>query len=105
MLKHLARLIPDFLKLRLKRIYYFSIYVIANLKDKDSMIPPKSMIFVGLGDFEKIGLEYKNHFIELAHLQPNHRVLDVGCGIGRMAIPLTNYLSAVSLLSKYLQYQ
>ena len=93
MLKHLARLIPDFLKLRLKRIYYFSIYVIANLKDKDSMIPPKSMIFVGLGDFEKIGLEYKNHFIELAHLQPNHRVLDVGCGIGRMAIPLTNYLS------------
>ncbi|MCP4264137.1 MAG: class I SAM-dependent methyltransferase [Candidatus Brocadiaceae bacterium] len=63
------------------------------LKGKDSMIPPTSMIFVGGGDFERIGEEFKNYFIELANLQPNDRVLDVGCGIGRMAIPLTNYLS------------
>lgn len=29
----------------------------------------------------------------LGHLQPDHRVLDVGSGIGRMALPLTHYLS------------
>ncbi len=57
------------------------------------MIPPRSMIFIGDGDFENIGQEFKSYFIELAHLQPSDRVLDVGCGIGRMAIPLTTYLS------------
>ena len=57
------------------------------------MIPPKSMIFVGGGNFKKIGEEFKSYFIELANLQPSDHVLDVGCGIGRMAIPLTNYLS------------
>lgn len=51
------------------------------------------MIFVGHGDFEKIGKEFLKYFTELANLQPNSRVLDVGCGIGRMAIPLTTYLS------------
>jgi len=28
-----------------------------------------------------------------AGLQPSHRVLDIGCGIGRIAAPLTEYLS------------
>ncbi|NQS91273.1 MAG: class I SAM-dependent methyltransferase [Chloroflexi bacterium] len=51
------------------------------------------MIFIGSGDFEQTGQEFKNYFIDLANLQPSNRVLDVGCGIGRMAIPLTTYLS------------
>lgn len=60
---------------------------------RNDMIPPKSLSFVGKGDFEKIGREFRQHFIALAGLRPEHRVLDVGCGIGRMAIPLTEYLS------------
>ena len=60
---------------------------------KDSMIPPASQIFIGDGDFEEIGSEFKSYFLELAKLQPDSRILDVGCGIGRMAIPLTSYLS------------
>ena len=28
-----------------------------------------------------------------AQLSPDHRVLDIGCGTGRMAIPLTSFLS------------
>jgi ubiquinone/menaquinone biosynthesis C-methylase UbiE len=51
------------------------------------------MIFFGDGDFELIGQEFKDYFLEFGDLHPNNRVLDVGCGIGRMAIPLTNYLS------------
>jgi SAM-dependent methyltransferase len=93
MKKRLVRLIPNFLKPTLKKFYYFPIDVIDRLKGVDSMIPPRSAIFVGAGDFVKIGQEFKNYFIELANLQPSYRVLDVGCGIGRMAIPLTNYLS------------
>jgi len=57
------------------------------------MIPPESLIFTGFGDFEEIGQEFARYFIELAQLQPKNRVLDVGCGLGRMAIPLTGYLS------------
>lgn len=58
------------------------------------MIPPRSMIFIGNGDFKSTGQEFKRYFIELANMQPTDRVLDVGCGIGRMAIPLTAFLAA-----------
>jgi ubiquinone/menaquinone biosynthesis C-methylase UbiE len=57
-----------------------------------NMIPPRTMNFVGNSDFSSTGLEFKKLFIE-AGLKPEHRVLDVGCGIGRMAVPLTSYLS------------
>ncbi len=91
--KGLVRIIPNFIKPTLKRIYHFPGDIIHRLKYPDSMVPPKSMIFIGSGDFEKIGQDFKCYFIELANLQPNNRILDVGCGIGRMAIPLTDYLS------------
>ncbi len=96
MKKYLARLIPDSLKPALRNIYYLPFDAIDRLKFAKPgarMIPPRSMHFIGIGDFEGIGQEFKKYFIELADLQPNDRVLDVGCGIGRMAIPLTNYLS------------
>ena len=32
-------------------------------------------------------------FIDLGGLKPEHRVLDIGSGIGRVAIPLTEYLN------------
>jgi SAM-dependent methyltransferase len=67
--------------------------IMDEFKQRDSMIPPKRMIFIGRGDFEKVGQQFRKHFIELGNLRPDDRVLDVGCGIGRMAIPLTSYLS------------
>ncbi len=51
------------------------------------------MIFDGGNNFLPVGLEFKKYFIELANLKPYHQVLDVGCGIGRMAIPLTDYIT------------
>ena len=43
------------------------------------------MNFVGDSDFVATGEEFRRHFHELAGLTPSDRVLDVGCGIGRMA--------------------
>jgi SAM-dependent methyltransferase len=43
--------------------------------------------------FLEIGEEFLRHFIELCELKPGEQVLDVGCGFGRMAIPLTKYLA------------
>lgn len=90
----LRRLIPDFLKPVIKKPYLFFVNSIDALKDRDALTPPKSLIFVGGGDFKEIGNEFKNYFIDLGGLKPHQRVLDVGCGVGRMAVPLTNYLTS-----------
>lgn len=58
----------------------------------DGLMPPRRLSFVGRGDFERTGREYLSHFVELGGLRPGDRVLDMGCGIGRMAIPLMDYL-------------
>ncbi|MCL5029007.1 MAG: class I SAM-dependent methyltransferase [Bacteroidetes bacterium] len=47
-------------------------------------------------EFKKNGEEFLNYFIKLCELQPNERILDVGSGIGRKAIPLTKYLDSTS---------
>lgn len=54
--------------------------------------PPESLRFVGDGDFRLIGAEFLGHFLRYGKLQPWERVLDLGCGVGRMAVPLTQYL-------------
>ena len=94
MKEFLIRLVPDSLIPTMKKMYYLPSYIVNRLKGQSSMVPPRWMFSINDGDFEKIGQEFKRYFIELANLQTNNRVLDVGCGVGRMAIPLTNYLSS-----------
>jgi SAM-dependent methyltransferase len=53
------------------------------------------MNFTGGGDFVAIGNELLGHLVTLAELRPHDRVLDVGCGLGRVARALTSYLSPV----------
>lgn len=59
----------------------------------DYLVPPEDLVFVGSGDFRKHGEEFLKYFVEYGGLQTNDRVLDIGCGLGRMALPLTQYLS------------
>ena len=58
----------------------------------DPLVPPRRLQFVGAGDFAAVGDEFLDHFRALGDLEPHHRVLDIGCGIGRMARPLTGFL-------------
>lgn len=51
----------------------------------DPLIPPRRLNFVGDTDFRRTGDEFLGHFVALAGLKPTDRVLDIGCGIGRMA--------------------
>ena len=54
--------------------------------------PPAELLEVvggGLG----IGEENFAQLLSAASLRSSDRVLDIGCGIGRLAIPLTSYLS------------
>ncbi len=45
------------------------------------------------GGYEAVAQEYLTYMIELAGLAPGARVLEVGCGIGRMALGLSAYLA------------
>jgi SAM-dependent methyltransferase len=54
--------------------------------------PPPETGDVGDGDFRAIGAEFLYHFATLGGLAPAEAVLDVGCGAGRMAVPLTQFL-------------
>ncbi len=60
---------------------------------RDPLIPPKSLIFIGGPLFKEIGDEQLRIFREVGGLTPDDAVLDVGCGIGRSARPLTAFLS------------
>ena len=67
------------------------------LGESDPLLPPGALRdWVGHGDFKAIGEEFRGYFVELGGLKPDHRVLDVGCGVGRMAAPLTSYLKGGS---------
>jgi len=54
--------------------------------------PPPALMLCGDGDYRAIGAEFLGHFITSGGLAPHERVLDIGCGAGRMAVPLTQYL-------------
>ncbi len=62
----------------------------------DPLVPPARLIFVGGGrrDFRSLGDAWLRTIVRVAEVQPNERILDVGCGIGRMAVAFTGYLSA-----------
>ncbi len=59
---------------------------------RQPLVPPRRLNFVGDSDFVTTGEEFRRHFHELAGLRPQDRVLDVGCGIGRMARVLATEL-------------
>lgn len=87
--------IPVPLKKILKTVYYSVLDGIDWLTGKgDETYPPHRLNFVGSADFKVVGKEFVHHFKTFGHLQSNHRVLDVGSGIGRMALPLTSYLKS-----------
>lgn len=78
-----------------RRLYFFPSDFINNISStRKPLVPPKGKIFIGPGDFIEIGDAFLKNFIELCELKPDAQVLDVGCGIGRIARPLTKYLSA-----------
>lgn len=61
---------------------------------RDPELPPVRLRFVGMGEFRQVGDELVRLLVTTGGLRPSDRVLDIGCGVGRVAIPLTKVLSA-----------
>lgn len=99
LLKPLIRLMTGitFLKpvILLTRTAYYSLIDIYEslFRPREDMVPPRRMTFMGYGDYKRTGREFLKYFVEMGGLKPTDNILDVGCGIGRMAAPITGYLS------------
>jgi len=61
---------------------------------RNGFIPPDWMNFAGGGDFQIIGREDVALLKRYAALKPHERVLEIGCGIGRNAAFLAEYLDS-----------
>jgi SAM-dependent methyltransferase len=59
----------------------------------EDLQPPAVLVgAVTGGNFNAGGREFVEHLIRFGGLRPSDRVLDAGCGIGRIAMPLVPYL-------------
>jgi len=73
------------------------IYLPADLLDtvlgrRQELVPPRGLLGVGAGDFKATGEQFLVFLRQHCGLTPASRVLDFGCGIGRMAVPMTRFL-------------
>lgn len=62
---------------------------------RDSLTPPRHLVVksrIGRGGYKSIGKGFLDHFQELCALDPGEKVLEMGCGTGRIAAPLAGYL-------------
>lgn len=76
-----------------RRLIYAPLDAWDFMQGKNQGYPSRGQVFTGLGDFKATGDRFLRYFIELGGLQPEGSVLDIGSGIGRMAIPLSRYLN------------
>jgi SAM-dependent methyltransferase len=83
------------LPVRLRRLLRRTRLAVWSLADRLSRgrIAPGYGALIGEGDLDQVGREFLGHFRDLGGLEPTDRVLDIGCGVGRMAGPLTTFLS------------
>jgi SAM-dependent methyltransferase len=69
----------------------------ANGGSPGELLPPEELRdWVGGGGapaYKAVGVQFLGYLVELCGLQPDDAVLDVGCGSGRIAVPLSSYLN------------
>jgi SAM-dependent methyltransferase len=64
---------------------------------EEEILPPDDLRSFVIGgardDFVPIGQKFLTYYVEECGLQPDEHVLEIGPGLGRMAMPLATYLS------------
>jgi ubiquinone/menaquinone biosynthesis C-methylase UbiE len=88
----LKKLIPSRIRRKLGRRWkYYRTYGLFN---RNPLLPPPDLVQVSsIENFTETGRDWANKLVKVGKLENNHGVLEVGCGIGRVAIFLTEYLT------------
>ncbi len=82
------------MRLFIRRIFYLPSDILRSITGKRHKYePPRGSIYVGSGDFIKQGIHQLSLLKVHIMLKPDDAVLDVGSGIGRTAVAMTEYLS------------
>lgn len=91
MFRKLFYLLPPSLRHSLRWVIYLPIDIFSSKKEWS---PPARLIYTGRGDFIKQGKEWLDFFVNHTGLKSSDHVLDIGSGIGRIALPLTHFLKS-----------
>lgn len=88
MLRKIYYALPPSLRFSVRRLYHLP----KDLFFKREGLPPRGLIYTGDREFVQQGQDWVTFFIEKCGLKKNDDFLDIGSGIGRIAIPLSKYL-------------
>ena len=75
-----------------RRLYYFSLDILERVSGRRYDLHWKLIDALTGRDSKRVSRKFLRFFVERGSLKPNDRVLDVGCGTGRMASELSEYL-------------
>lgn len=92
MIRSLFYSLPVGMRFWARRLYYLPLDILSPIQG----MPPRGLIYTGGGDFKETGERFVQYFIQYGGLKASDDVMDIGSGIGRMAIPLSNYLDSSS---------
>jgi SAM-dependent methyltransferase len=90
-------LVPTSLRSFLLGLYCILLDAVASVYRRDELSPPKRLLRLSTdptSDFRETGRSLVRFLVAQCGLRPSHRVLDVGSGVGRLAVALTEYLDS-----------
>ncbi len=77
-----------------RRAVYAPVDLVESFRTRDPIgLPPRGLRSVGAGDFVAVGTLFRDLLLHECRVTPSSQLLDIGCGIGRIALPLTEVLN------------